>query len=175
MRAPGGSDRAKGPALLFRRYEYGRLHPWRRRRPFPSPILPVRAALRAGCPPPHRRSDPARRFPPWILGSRSTVYFAAAVNFRMALLPAMAANFTDRHSGNPHLREGVFYVIQFVGLNDSFDLFHDPPPFAEPALRVMAKSMRGPGPEISPPLVGSLRCSATRGGSPTGRPPRFGE
>src|ERR1017187_7746528 len=50
--------------------------------------------------------------------------FAAPINLRVPLLPTEALDFADRHSFNPHLRQGVFDFFQLERLDDGFDLFH---------------------------------------------------
>ena len=50
--------------------------------------------------------------------------FAAAVDFGVAFLAAETFDFGDGHAVDGELGEGVFYVFEFEGFDDGFDLFH---------------------------------------------------
>ena len=58
------------------------------------------------------------------LGQEIDRVFAAAINFSVALLAAKPFDFTDRHSLNPDIAEGVFNFFEFEGLNYGFDFLH---------------------------------------------------
>ena len=58
------------------------------------------------------------------LGQEIDRVFAAAINFSVALLAAKPFDFTDRHSLNADVTEGVLNFFQFEGLNYGFDFLH---------------------------------------------------
>ena len=59
-------------------------------------------------------------------GLRKEVHgvFAATVDFRVAALSAESFDFSDGHSMNADFTECVLNVVEFMWLDDGFDLFH---------------------------------------------------
>src|SRR6185437_4176750 len=52
------------------------------------------------------------------------VVFVAAIRLSVALLPAVASNFRDRHPVNSHTDKSILHRIEFRRLNDRFNLCH---------------------------------------------------
>ena len=82
---------------------------------FPSPILPVLAALTmastAACDAGVRQHNFE-----FDLGQKIDGVFAAAINFRVALLPAKAFHFGNRHALDAELGQGFFTSSSLNGL-----------------------------------------------------------
>ena len=58
------------------------------------------------------------------LGHEVDAVFRAAVHLGVALLPAEAADFGDRHARDAFFDEGVLHVLELEVANDGFDFFH---------------------------------------------------
>ena len=58
------------------------------------------------------------------LGQQVHLIFHAAVDFLVALLAAVAADFGDGHAIDADFLERFFHVLDLVRLDDGFDLFH---------------------------------------------------
>src|SRR5262249_36607428 len=50
--------------------------------------------------------------------------FAAAIDFGMAFLATEAFDFTDRHTLDAHVSEGILHLFQFERFNDCFAFLH---------------------------------------------------
>lgn len=89
----------------------------------PSPILPVLAALMMAAVASFTLvSDTTSSI--LILGRKSTVYFATAVNFSMAFLATEALDLGDGHSLDADVMESVFDLLEFEGFYYCFDFLH---------------------------------------------------
>jgi hypothetical protein len=58
------------------------------------------------------------------LGQEIDGVFAAAIDFGVALLTAKPFDFTDRHSLDANVSEGVLNFFEFEGLDYGFDFLH---------------------------------------------------
>ena len=90
----------------------------------PSPILPVLAALTIAL------DDLADEIVgdddlDLHLGQEVHGVFAAAVDLGVALLAAEAFDLGDRHALNAELRQGLLHLLQFEGLDDGNNEFHE--------------------------------------------------
>src|SRR5689334_1537931 len=62
------------------------------------------------------------------LRQKINVVLLPAVNLFVALLTAMTADFRDGHAVDANPLQCLFYLFQFEGLDNRFDLFHSVPP-----------------------------------------------
>jgi hypothetical protein len=107
------------------------------RKIFPSPTLPVRAAV-AIVSTAFSVMLSNRTISSFILGIKIDGVFASAVDFRMTLLAPMASGFDHGHSFDADFVQSIFHSVEFRRLDDRFDLCHDIPRFLRPGFVVVA-------------------------------------
>ena len=98
---------------------------------FPSPILPVRAAV-VRVSTTEAASAVSHHHLKLDLGKQINLIFGAAIDFRVALLASVSPDFGDRDALHSDLDQSVFYFVEFEGLDDCFYFFHGCPIFSAP-------------------------------------------